>query len=463
MDIKQKFLDTISKYDMIQKGDAIMVGVSGGPDSVCLLHLLWKLGETLGIRLAAAHLDHMFRGRESREDALFVEELCRKLNVPLYREAIDVPEYVRRTGLSPEDAARRVRYDFFERAIKKVGANKVALGHNRNDHEETVLMNIMRGTGIEGLLGIEPVRGVYIRPLLEISRSDIEEYLKRENLDYRIDSTNLRTEYFRNSLRLELIPMIKQKYVPHFGESLRRLSEIARCDVSFLEEQTFAAWRQAVTCCPGRVKIDLKIFLSLHDAIKRRLVRKAVEHLVGDVKDFEFRHTVLLVDFIKTSAAGSVFDMPRGLRAEKQYDCTLIFQKNPRQDRDYSYELPVPGRVEIEEAKAVIRSFTKPREETLIIRTNPLIAQLDYDKIEGNLTVRNRRPGDRFIPLGGHPKKLQDFFTDEKVPRSERDKVPLVTAGGKLIWVAGMRIDDRFKITRETRTMLILKIERMED
>jgi len=463
MDASQKFLDTIAKYHMIQKGDGIMAGVSGGPDSVCLLSLLRKFRESLGIKLSAAHLDHMFRGRESREDALFVEALCRKWDIPLFYEEIDVPEFIQKTGLSSEDAARRVRFEFFERTRKKAGARKVALGHNRNDLEETIFMNILRGSGIEGLLGIEPVRDFYIRPLLEISRLEIEEYLKSEGLDYRIDSTNLKTDYFRNSLRLELIPLIKRKYVPHFGASLRRLSEIARCDISFLEEQTSAAWRQAVTCGCGKVKVDLKKFLTFHDAIKRRLVRKAVEELAGDIKDFEFRHTVMLVDFIKNSAAGASCDLPKNLRAEKQYDCVYILLQNPRPFEDYAYELPVPGRVEIREAGVAIQACAFPRKESMIIRTNPLIAQLDYDKIEGNLIVRNRRPGDRFIPLGGHSKKLQDFFTDEKIARSERDKVPLVTAGGKLVWVGGMRIDDRFKITPDTRTVLILKMERLED
>lgn len=462
MEIKRKFLETIAKYHMIQKGDVIMAGVSGGPDSVCLLHLLLECREELDIKLAAAHLDHMFRGRESREDALFVEDLCRKWKVPLYKEEIDVPEYIRRTGLSPEDAARRARYAFFERAREKIGANRVALGHNRNDHEETVLMNIMRGTGIEGLLGIEPVRDFYIRPLLEISRREIEEYLKLEGIDYRIDSTNLKTDYFRNRLRLEIIPLI-EKSVPCFGASLRRLSEIARCDMTFLEEQTFAAWRQAVTCDPGRVKIDLKNFLPLHDAIKRRLIRKAVEELAGDIKDFEFRHTVMLVDFIKNSSAGSIIDLPKNLQGEKQYDYFFITIKNYSKTRDYSYELHVPGRVEIKEAKASIRAWVEPRKGLMIIRTNPLIAQLDYDKIEGNLIVRNRRPGDRFIPLGGHLKKIQDFFTDEKVPKKERDKIPLVTAGQNIIWIGGMRIDDRFKVTEDTGAVLILKMERQED
>jgi len=463
MDASQKFLDTIAKYHMIQKGDGIMAGVSGGPDSVCLLSLLCKFRESLDIKLSAAHLDHMFRGGESREDALFVEDLCRKRDVPLFYEQIDVPGFIQNTGLSPEDAARRVRFEFFERARKKAGASKVALGHNRNDLEETILMNILRGSGIEGLLGIEPVRDFYIRPLLEITRLEIEDYLKSEGLDYRIDSTNLKTDYFRNSLRLELIPLIKQRYVPHFGTSLRRLSEIARCDISFLEEQTSAAWRQAVIYSSDRVKIDLKNFLPIHDAIKRRLVRKVVEELAGDVKDFEFRHTVMLVDFIKNSASGSVCDLPKNLRAEKQYDCVCISVQNPQPFKSYTYELPVPGRVEIGEVGTSIQACVFPREGSMIIRTNPLIAQLDYDKIKGNLIVRNRRPGDRFIPLGGHSKKLQDFFTDEKIARSERDKVPLVTAGGKLVWVAGLRIDDRFKITPDTRTILILKMERRKD
>jgi tRNA(Ile)-lysidine synthase len=464
VDIKKTFLDTLSKYNMIEKGDMVLAGVSGGPDSVCLLHLLWVFKDQLGVDIAVAHLDHMFRGKESEEDARFVEDLCRKWGITFYCERADVPAYIEKTGLSPEDAARRVRYAFFERARLKTGARKVALGHNRNDHEETVLMNILRGSGLEGLVGIEPVRDFYIRPLLEIPREEIELYLKEEGIPYRIDRTNLTTDYFRNRIRLELIPLIEEKYCGHFGASLRRLSDIARQDLSYLEEETGRAWEEAARQEQGKVFIDIKKFSSLHEALKRRIIRKSVECLVGDVRDFEHRHTVMLVQFIEKSPTGTVVDLPKGLKGRKIYEHFCIFRGEEERIPDYCYDLPVPGRVFIKEAGVAIEAEVRSGTGREIIKTNPLIAQLDYDKIKGNLTVRNRRPGDRFKPLGaGGFKKLQDFFTDEKVPGKERDKVPVVTDNGRIVWVAGMRIDDRFKITSATARVLLLKLERQED
>jgi tRNA(Ile)-lysidine synthase len=174
MDIKKQFLKTIKKYDMVQKGDRVIVGVSGGPDSVCLLHLFMTFRDELGITLYVAHLDHMFRGKESEEDARFVKALCKKWGIPFSGDKIDVPKYAKKSGLSPEDAARRVRYDFFKQLKEQIGAEKIATGHNRNDHEETILMNIFRGAGLDGLVGIDPVRDYFIRPLIEIPREAIE-------------------------------------------------------------------------------------------------------------------------------------------------------------------------------------------------------------------------------------------------------------------------------------------------
>lgn len=462
MDVAQKFLETVEKYHMIKKGDSIMAGVSGGPDSVCLLHLLKRFQKQLQIKLCVAHLDHMFRGRESEEDALFVEKLCESWHIPFFKDKIDVPKYIKRTGLSPEDAARRVRYAFFERARGAMKADKVALGHNRNDHEETVLMNILRGSGVEGLVGIEPVRDFYIRPLLEVSRDEIEGYLKKEGLNYRIDRTNLSPHYFRNKLRLELIPLIEKKYAPHIGASLRRLSEIARYDISFLEEETGKAWQDVASYENGKVCVDIKKFSNLHEALKRRLVRKAVEKLVGNMKDFEYRHTSMLVDFIVDAGAGSTISLPRNLEGEKEYDFFYLHIKTPEKTSNFSYSLPIPGKIFIPEAGVTLEACLEDKSHE-IIRTNPLIAQLDYDKIKGNLTVRNRKPGDRFIPIGGHYKKIQDFFTDEKVPRKRRDSVPILLDEEKILWVCGMRIDDRVKVTDDTKTILFLKMERRED
>jgi tRNA(Ile)-lysidine synthase len=460
MNIRQHFFKTIKKYDMVQEGDRVIVGVSGGPDSICLLHLLMTFRSQLGIHLYVAHLDHMFRGKESEEDARFVKALCQKWGIPFFGDKIDVPKYVEKSGLSPEDAARRERYHFFKRLKEQIGAKKIATGHNRNDHEETILMNIFRGAGLDGLVGIDPVRDYFIRPLIDIPREAIEKYLREEDIPYRIDATNLTSDYFRNSLRLELIPLIRKKYCPHIGQSLRRLAEIAKRDLSFMDEETEKAWAHVIRCEPEKVIIDVKKFSQRHEAIKYRLVRLAVEKLAGNVKDFETRHANLLVDFIEQASPGSLIDLPKNLQGVKEYEHCILSKENFDEIPDYSYILSVPGQITIRETGIRVKAYIQPCSEHTTIENDRRTAYLDYDKIDSDLVIRNRQPGDRFKPLGGIGfKKLKDFFIDEKVPRRKRNHVPIVAAGGRIIWVGGMRIDDRFKVTGETKRILVLVVE----
>ena len=459
MDIKKQFLKTIKKYDMVQKGDRVIVGVSGGPDSVCLLHLFMTFRDELGITLYVAHLDHMFRGKESEEDARFVKALCKKWGIPFSGDKIDVPKYAKKSGLSPEDAARRVRYDFFKQLKQQIGAEKIATGHNRNDHEETILMNIFRGAGLDGLVGIDPVRDYFIRPLIEIPREAIEKYLKQENFLLR-STTNLTSDYFRNSLRLELIPLIRKKYCPHIGQALRRLAEITRRDLAFMVEETEKALAHVIRCEPEKVIIDVKKFSEQHEAIKYRLVRLAVEKLAGNVKDFETRHAKLVVDFIEKASPGNMIDLPKNLWGVKEYEHCILSKGNFNETPDYSYILAVPGEITIQETGISVKANTQPCSEHSTIKNDLRTAYLDYDKIDSDLVIRNRRPGDRFKPLGSIGfKKLKDFFIDEKVPRRKRNHVPIVEAGGQIVWVGGMRIDDRFKVTGETKRILVLVVE----
>ncbi|HHY42159.1 MAG TPA: tRNA lysidine(34) synthetase TilS [Thermoanaerobacterales bacterium] len=459
MNIEQQFLKTIKKYNMVKEGDKVIVGVSGGPDSVCLLHLFNKFRRQLGILLYVAHLDHMFRGKESEEDARFVETLCHNWNIPFFSDKVDVPAYAKKSGLSPEDAARRVRYEFFREVKEQVDAQKIATGHNQNDHEETILMNILRGTGLDGLIGIEAVRESFIRPLIEVQRADIEKYLEQENIPFRIDATNLTTDYFRNSLRLELIPIIRKKYCPHFGQSLRRLSEITKRDLAFLKQETERAKANTVRYHSEKVIIDIGEFLKQHEAIKYRLVRAAVEKLSGDVKDFEIRHAELLVDFIEKSPTGSRIDLPKNLQGIKEYDTIILSKASHDEGPEYHYVLKVPGEISIKEIGINVKAYIKPKEE-IKITADANIARLDFDKVDSSLIIRNRFPGDRFKPLGGKGfKKLKDFFIDEKVPRRKRNLVPIIEAKGNIVWVGGMRIDDRFKVTGETKTVLVIELK----
>jgi len=460
MDLKARFLYTISKFDMIKKGDKVILGVSGGPDSICLLHLMKKVRCELGIDLVVAHLDHMFRGEESLRDFQFVEGLCKKWDIAFYGKKVNVPNYIMKTKLSPEDAARRLRYNFFATLMEEIDADKVATGHNRNDHEETILMNILRGSGLDGLMGIDPVRDSYIRPLIEISREEIEKYLEGEGIPYRTDSTNLTVEYFRNSLRLELIPIIEERYCSHLGSALRRLSEIARQDLDYIKQETSKVFNYVAKIRDGIIYIDIAKFLKLHEAIKHRILRTTVEFLCGDTKDFELKHSKILSRFIGESSAGGRIDLPKGLYGEKEYKYFIVSKKGHREIPEYYYKLDIPGKVFIRETKTTIKASINEYACGSIDRSNPLIAQLDYDKIKSNLIVRNRRPGDRFIPLGSRNfKKIKDFFIDEKIPRFLRNNIPILESNGDIVWVGGMRIDDRFKITTRTKTSLVLNME----
>lgn len=461
MNIEKQFLKTIKKYNMVKKGDKIIVGVSGGPDSVCLLHLFNKFRNELGVFLYVAHLDHMFRGKESEEDARFVETLCYNWNIPFFSDKVDVPSYAKKSGLSPEDAARRVRYEFFREVKEQVDAQKIATGHNQNDHEETILMNILRGTGLDGLIGIEAVRESFIRPLIEVQRADIEKYLEQENIPFRIDATNLTTDYFRNSLRLELIPIIRKKYCPHFGQSLRRLSEITRRDLAFLKQETEKAEADVVSYQAEKAVINVEKFLKQHEAIKYRLARSVVEKLSGDVKDFETRHAKLLVEFIENASPGSMIDLPKNLQGIKEYNTFILSKASFDEIPNYNYLLNVPGEISINEIGINIKAYIKARDEIKITPDTDM-AYLDYDKIESNLIIRNRHPGDRFKPLGGMGfKKLKDFFIDEKVPRRKRNQIPIVEANGRIVWVGGMRIDDRYKVTGETKRVLVMEMRKI--
>lgn len=461
MNVNEVFLSTLKKYNMIEKGDKIIAGVSGGPDSVCLLYLLVMLQKELDIYVYAAHVDHMIRGDESQQDAEFVEKLCKFWNIELFTKKIDVPFYASSCGLSIEDAARRVRYDFFKHVKDEIKADKIATGHNRNDHEETILMNILRGSGLEGLLGIEPVRDFYIRPLIEISREEIENYLHRENIPFRIDSTNLMTDYFRNRIRLELMPLIEKKYCPHLGKSLRRLSEIARRDLSFILEEAEKASRDVLDFEPFCVIINIGKFLNLNEAIKYYVVRFAIEKIAGDIKDFEEKHTALLVNFIKESETGKIIDLPKGIKGIKEYGRFVLYADN--KDifvPDYCYELSVPGKIAMQEIGTTIEADIIPCNSEVKTTIDPNIAYLDFDKVGNfNLIVRNRRLGDKFKPLGTDGfKKIKEFFIDEKIPRRKRNKIPIVESCGDIIWVAGMRIDDRFKVDDKTKKVLRLRI-----
>lgn len=461
-DFLKKVRDTISEYGMIRAGDKVLVAVSGGPDSMALLRSLDLLKGELGITLHIAHLDHRFRGKESAEDARFVAETARKLGIPITLERIDVPKFVEESGLSEEEGARRVRYEFLDRTADAVGASRIALGHNADDQAETVLMRLIRGGGMRGLSGIPPVRSNrFIRPLIRITRRQIEEFLRELGQDYRIDSSNLKPIYTRNRIRLELIPMLS-RYNPNISAVLARTGEILAAEDELLSQIADDELnRRLIERTKGHVRLSIEGFDELHMAIRRRIIRRAIEMAKGDLLNVDLTHIDSVLRMISGERPNAEVDLP-GVRMERRYS-ELIATTLPRKDTpSYRYTLDLPGEVEIPEAGLrIVAEVTDERPQSMGERDT---AVLDLDRLSTPLIVRNRRPGDRFVPLGMKgSRKVKDFFIDEKVPPELRDRTPILLSGDEIVWVAGYRIDDRFKVEDKTRRFAVIRVERARD
>lgn len=446
---------TIRKYSMLSPGDTVLVGLSGGPDSVCLLHVLSELNE-MPLGLYAAYIDHGLRPSEIPIEIDFCKDLCERLNVPFTVMAINVREYAVQRGLSKQEAARHLRYEALKEIASEVRASKIALGHNADDQVETFFINILRGTGPRGLSGIPPIRENIIRPLIETGRAEIEEYLEKEKLNYIIDSSNLKKDYLRNWIRLSLIPEMR-KINPSLTETMIRMMGILREEEGYFDILvTKALMRMITRKREGYIELFLSPMETLDRVLLRRVLRRAIDEIRG-LKRISFIHIEDMLELIKKGKAGDRLYLPDDLRVIKGYSTLIITAEPPI--RIGRYSLSIPGEVIIKETGMRIKAEITERVEEL--GDGKEVLTLDADRTGQSLHIRPRERGDFFYPLGfGKKKKLQDFFVDEKIPRDERDSVPLVVSGNDIIWVVGLRGDERFKVTKETRRFLILAFRR---
>ena len=449
----------------------LVVAVSGGPDSLAMLYALHRLKTDLSLELYGAHLDHGIRGKESEADASFVTETFRELGIDFTAEREDVPSYKEAHRLSTEDAARRVRYAFLSRVAHERGADAVAVGHTADDQVETVLMNILRGTGLTGLRGMEPwTRRTFagreillIRPLLVLSRQDTVDYCRAQRLRPRLDKSNLSTEPTRNRVRLELLPLLEE-YNPAVRDALTRLSRSATQDDEYLEREVDSVWPAAVREGTGLVAVDRAAYNQLAPAVQARLLRRAVARADGSLDGIEHVHIDEMAQMM-SGAAGRNLDLPRGLRFAVGYQEATITQGDaglcglPTLEGDYP--LKIPGETQVcgwrVEAKLAERRTAEAGAGEYDATSKPvyapdgLTAYLGRDALGAQTQVRARRPGDRFQPLGmSQPKKLQDFMVDAKVPRQWRDRVPLVVSADRIAWVVGWRISEWAKVNEGT-------------
>lgn len=453
---------TIERYGMLAPGDGVVVAVSGGPDSLALLHLLWSLREAFGLSLHVAHLNHLLRGEAARADAAFVRETAERLGLPVTVEEVPVADLARAEGLSLEEAGRAARYRFFRRVCAAAGARRVALGHTRDDQAETVLMRLLRGAGPAGLAGIPPVRdGWVIRPLIAVPRAAVEAYCREQGLEPRRDASNESTAFLRNRIRLDLLPRLEALFHPELRASLARTAEILRAEDEWLEAQAEEALSGLCRTEGDRLVLSVDGIERLPLALRRRVVRLAAERAGVAAGALAFDH-VERVLALAVGRTGRGVSLPGGREARRDQD-GIVLGTGPAGAVAFRYEWPVPGSLDVPEAGVrltadLLEGPPQPAGPAGYGGDGREVAVLDADRVPLVLTVRSRLPGDRLRPAGlGGEKKLQDLFVDAKVPRRRRDRVPVVVAGDRVAWVVGQRVDSRAAAGPRTTRRLILR------
>ncbi len=453
----------IKTRNLLSSGDRIVVAVSGGPDSVALLACLVALSTRWNWGLSIGHVNHGLRGAESEGDADFVEQLGSHFGVPVNVQEVRLKKQDAKLAKQSFQAfARKARYHALENMVMESGASKIATGHTADDQAETVLMWMLRGSGTGGLGGIPPKRGDFIvRPLLDIPRNDIMAYLAERQLTYRMDSSNSQPVYLRNRLRQDLMPHLKV-YSPGIVHILSRQAEIIREDHAYLEHVAAKAFQQACVSEDERgIQLDRTVLLSWPMAIRRRVVRHGLQKIDGNMQSPRFDMIQRVLDGVEQGQSGWTMQI-NAVDVGQEYD-RLVFSKRetiPLNNLSASplreIGVEIPGEIvwpPTGQRLAVAMQY----DQTITSQPHSLMMNIDADTFTPELRVRSWMPGDVFCPkgLGGRQKKLQDFFSDIKLPRSQRQKVPLLVAPEGILWVGGLREDERFQPSSTTTSVVI--------
>ena len=438
----QKVKAYVKKWHMLQKEDSVIAGISGGADSVCLLFMLLKLQKELGFALMAVHVNHGIRGAEAERDEAYVKRLCRQWNVRLkvYRE--NVPAYAKEHGMTEEEAGRDIRRTCFCKVLKEWGGTKIALAHHENDNVETLLWNLCRGTGIRGLGGIAPVNDVWIRPLLCVKRREIESYLKKRGISYCTDTTNADRRYMRNRIRMDVIPYLEDcvntESVSHMGKTMERMYELEQY---ILEEvgqykESCTGWKN------GRRIIRQTEYTKIPKALRDNVLHEILCETAGRRKDIEEVHVQMLRDLF-TKQVGKRIDLPYEVTAIRTYE-GVRFEKN----------IPEASYAGDENELFSIRVFD--REPGNVTFPEKIYTKwFDYDIIKNTVKIRHRIAGDSIvINRYGGGKKLKQYFTDQKVPQEDRDKIWIAADGDEVLWIVGYRQSQKYQITEKTTKIL---------
>ena len=441
MQISDRVESFIRERGMIAPYDRIVAGVSGGADSICLLFLLYELSGKFPFDLKVVHIEHGIRGDESKSDAAFVSLLCRRLGVPCRIAHVSAPDFAKREHLTLEEAGRVLRYREFE----SEGADKIALAHHAGDVAETMLFNLFRGSGLLGLGSIKPVRDKIIRPLLMLTRSEIESYCRSMDIDYRMDSTNSDNDISRNLIRNEIIPLadrINDRAVCHMASAASELREV----YDFIEIQANDLYDRAVVSDGNTWAVNVDAALKESRLLMKYVFRRCIGECAGSLKDIGHSHIDAIFS-LTGCQSGRKVSLPYSLEALRQFE-SIIIQKKHRQGGKVLhldvFEVPTEGEVELPSGDIFVFSMDNEKKYR-DISALPYTKWINYDRIKSGALLRTRRSGD-FITIKGGRKKIKDLFIEEKVPPSRRDSIYMLADGNSIIWVPPFRIGYDYRV-----------------
>lgn len=459
MELLEQLIDTTRERRLFRSGHSLLLALSGGPDSTALAHLLVEIRDEWRLRLQALHVNYGLRGEDSDEDERFVKETCRRLDIPLSLRTWEEGECGK--GESLQMAARRFRYRLLEEEQAAAGADRIVTAHNSDDRVETLLLNLFRGAGHRGLGGIPYRRGSVVRPLLDAGRDSIERFLSLRKIPWCVDQTNRETKYDRNKIRLELIPYVEELLDRKIGPALVRAADLLSEADHFLDGEALR-WIERHGSVDNRENLVLPAgdISLLPQALRRQVIRSAIRDTAGSLIEVRYDQIERIAD-LAGDATGGRIPLPRGKEARREGD-RILFGATPGEPVRFEISLPLPGSARLPGGREVACRFVAKTEIPPDLKEGTGgTAYLDADAVEPPMLFRSRLPGDRFRPLGAPgSKKLQDLFVDRKVPRSRRDEIPILADERGVLWVTGITVADRAKVTDETSNILEVAFQR---
>ena len=446
----QRTAQYIEEQKLCQPGEKIVIGLSGGMDSVCLFHLL----KDLGYSLAAVHVHHGIRGEEADRDEAFVKNLCENAGVPFYGYRFDVPKISKEQHLSEEEAGRMVRRTAFSQVMELCGAKWTALAHHGNDRAETFLFHLSRGTGIKGLCSMKPVQGNFIRPLLWAKREEIAGYVEKQGYDYVEDKTNASILYTRNRIRHEVMPELEQvneRAVEHICRAAEKLNAIN----AYLDREAEKLCRLSAVMDQSEVSILKNAFCQGDEVLQIPVLQKCVEYLCGSLENITEEHLKKLVELFEMQS-GKEIHLPYGIVAMRTYEGIRLFYRK-EQEKELPVEIEGTGIYKF--GGKTFQISIEDWDEGKKIPINNYTKCFDYDKIGANVFLRTREKGDYLEVNADHGKKsLKDYMINEKIPKEERDQVILLAEGSHILWVVGKRISEYYKISKNTTKIIRVQL-----